>query len=182
MLLNCGVGEDSESSLDSKEIQLVYPKGNKSWIFIGRTDAEAETPIFLPPDVKYWLIGKDPDAGQDWRWEEKGMTEDEMLGWYHWLDGHEFEQAPGDGDGQGSLACCGPWGCKELNTAELSDWSLWANFYFATNCFKTQLLKTFDNSHDLVSYFGSCSHSAEDESSIMSLLTSLGTFWNGRDS
>ena len=121
------------------------------------------------------MLGK-IDGGRRRGWQ------DEMLGWYHRLDGHEFEQAPGDGDGQGSLACCGPWGCKESNTPELSDWSRWANFYFATNCFKIQLLKTFDNSHDLVSYFGSCSHSAEDESSRMSLLTSLDTFWNGRDS
>ena len=79
-----------ESSLDSKEIQPVYPKGNQCWIFIGRTDAEAETPIFWPPDVKNWLIWKDPDAGKDWRQEEKGTTEDEMVGWHHWLNGHEF--------------------------------------------------------------------------------------------
>ena len=77
--------------LDWKEIQPVHPKGNQSWIFIGRTDAEAEIPILWPPDVKNWLIGKDPDAGKDWRWEEKGTTEDEMVGWHHWLNGHEFE-------------------------------------------------------------------------------------------
>ena len=87
-----------KSPLDSKEIKPVNPKGNQSWIFIVRTDAEAEAPILLPPDVKSWLIGKDPDAGKDWRQEEKGMTEDEMAGWHHWLDGHEFEQAPGVGD------------------------------------------------------------------------------------
>ena len=80
-----------ESSLNCKEIKLVNPKGNQSWIFIGRTDVEAETPVLWPPDAKNWLIGKDPDAGKDWRWEEKGMTEDEMVGWRHWLDGHEFE-------------------------------------------------------------------------------------------
>ena len=80
-----------EGPLDSKEIQQVYPKGNQSWKFIGRTDAEAETLILWPPDVKNWLIGEDPDAGKDWRWEEKGMTEDEMVGWHHWLNGHEFE-------------------------------------------------------------------------------------------
>ena len=79
-----------------------------SWIFIGGTDAEAEAPIVGPPDVKSWLIRKDPEAGKDWRWEEKGMTEDEVVGWHHRLDGHEFEQAPGAGDGQGSLACCSP--------------------------------------------------------------------------
>ena len=92
-----------ESPLDFKETKPDHPKGNQSWIFIGRTDAEAETPILWPPDVKSWLIGKDPDAGKDWRQEEKGMTEDEMVGWHHWLNRHEFEQAPGVGDGQGSL-------------------------------------------------------------------------------
>ena len=86
-----------------------------SWIFIGGTDAEAEAPIVGPPDVKSWLIRKDPEAGKDWRWEEKGMTEDEMVGWHHRLDGREFEQALGVGDGQGSLACFSPWGCKESN-------------------------------------------------------------------
>ena len=98
-----------ESPLDCKEIQPVNPKGNWSWIFIGRIDAKAETPILWPPDAKNWLVGKDPDAGKDWRQEEKGMTEDEMVGWHHRLDGHEFEQAPGAGDGQGSLGCCSPW-------------------------------------------------------------------------
>ena len=92
-----------ESSLDCKEIQPVHPKGNQSWIFIGGTDAEAETPILWPPDAKSWLIGKAPDARQDWRWEEKGTAEDEMVGWHHRLDGHEFQQALGVGDGQGSL-------------------------------------------------------------------------------
>ena len=106
-----------ESPLDCKEIQLVNPKGNQAWIFIGRTDAEAEIPILWPPDVKNWLIGKDPDAGKDQR-REKGMTEDEMVGWHHQLDGHEFEQALGVGDGHGNLACCSPWGCKELDKTE----------------------------------------------------------------
>ena len=104
-----------ESPLDCKEIQPVHPKGNQSWRFIGRTDAEVETPILWPPDSKNWLIGKDPDAGKDWRREEKGMTEDEMVGWHHPLNGHKFEQTPGDGDGQGSLVCCSPWGHKESN-------------------------------------------------------------------
>ena len=90
MLLNCGAGEDFESPLDSKEIKPVHPKGIQSWIFIGRTDAEAETLILWPPDAKYWLIWKDPDAGKDWRREEKGMTEDEMVGWHHQVYGHEF--------------------------------------------------------------------------------------------
>ena len=112
-----------ESPLDSKEIQPVHPKGDQSWVFIGRTDVEAETPILWPPDVKNWLIGKDPDAVKDWRWEEKWTTEDEMVGWYHWLNGHEFEQAPGVGDRQGNLACYSPWGCKESNTTELLNWT-----------------------------------------------------------
>ena len=107
-----------KSPLDSKEIKPVSPKGNQSWIFIGRTDSEAEAPILWPPDVKNRLLGEDPDAGQDWRQEEKGMTEDEMVGWHHWFDGHGFEQSPGVGDGQGSLAFCGPWGCKELGTTK----------------------------------------------------------------
>ena len=89
-----------ESPLDCKEIKLVNPRGNQSWLFIGRTDVEAETPALSPADVNNWLTGKDPDAGKDWRQEEKGTTEDEMVGWHHWLDGHEFEQAPGVGDGQ----------------------------------------------------------------------------------
>ena len=97
-----------DSRLDCKEIQPVHSKGNQSWIFIGRTDAEAETPVIWPPDVKNGLIWKDPDAGKDWRQEKKGMTKDEMVGWYHQLDGHEFEQAPGTGDGQESLVCCSP--------------------------------------------------------------------------
>ena len=95
-----------ESPLDCKEIQPIHPKGSQSWIFIGRTDAEAETPILWSPNVKNWLIRKDPDTGKDWRREEKGMTEDEMVGWHHRFDGHEFEQAPG------SLACCSPWACR----------------------------------------------------------------------
>ena len=117
MLLNCAV-EVSGQSLDFKKIQPVHPKGDKSWILIERTDAEAETPILWPPDVKSLLIGKDPDAGKDWWQEEKGMTEDEMVGWHHWLNEHESEQALGVGDGQGSLACCTPWSCKELDTTE----------------------------------------------------------------
>ena len=95
-----------ESPLDCKEIQPVRPKGNKSWGFIGRTDAEAETPILWPPDAKNWLIWKDPDVGQNWRQEEKGTTEDKMAGWHHQLNGHEFGWTPGVGDGQGGLACC----------------------------------------------------------------------------
>ena len=118
-----------ESLLDCKEIQPVHPKGNKSWIFIGRNDAEAETPIIWPPDAKNWLIGKDPDVGKDQRQEEKGMTEDEMVEWHHWLDGHEFVQAPGIGDGQGSLACCTSWDCKELDMTEQLNWTSQNAFY-----------------------------------------------------
>ena len=101
-----------ESPLDCKEIQPDNPTGNQSWIFIGRTDTEAEILILWPPDAKNQLIGKDPDAGKDWRQEEKGMTEDEKVGWHHWLDGHEFELF---GDGQGHLACCIPW-CRRVGT------------------------------------------------------------------
>ena len=109
-----------EIPLDCKEIKPVHPKGNKSWIFIGSTDAEAESAIIWPPDAKNWLIGKDPDAGKYWRQEEKGTTEDEMVEWHHWLNGHEFEQALGVGDGQRSVACSSPWGCKE---SDMTDWS-----------------------------------------------------------
>ena len=113
-----------ESPLESKKIKPVNPKGNQSWIFIGRTDAEAEAPILWPPYMKNWLIGKDPNAGKDWRQEEKGMTQDEMVGWHHRLDGHEFEQALGVGNGQGGLACCSAW---ELQSQiRLSDWTDWA--------------------------------------------------------
>ena len=107
-----------ESPLDCQEVQPVHSKGNLSWIFTGRTDAEAEAPILWPLDAKNWLIWKDPDAGKDWVQEEKGVTEDEMVAWHHWLNGHEFEQTPGDSEGQGNLACCSPWGQKESDTTE----------------------------------------------------------------
>ena len=103
-------------------MKAVNPKGDQHWIFIGKTDAKAETPILWSPDAKNWLIGTDPDAWKDWRQEEKGTTEDEMVGWHHWLDVHEFEQAPGTGDGQGSLASCSAWACKGSDTTE------WLNF------------------------------------------------------
>ena len=112
-----------ESPLDCKEIQPVHPKGNQSGIFIGRTDAEAETPILWLSDAKNWLLGKDSDAGKDWRQEERGTTEDEMIGWHHRPNGHEFEQAPGVGDEQGSLACYSPWDCKDLDTTEWLNWT-----------------------------------------------------------
>ena len=120
--LNHSVGENSQSPLDCKKIKPVNPKGNQSWIFIRRTDAEAEALVLWPPDLKSWLIRKDPDAGKDWR-QEKGTTEDEMIGWHHKLDGHESEQALGVGDGQGSLACCNPRGCKELDTTGRLNWT-----------------------------------------------------------
>ena len=112
-----------EIPLDCKEIKPVHPKGDQSWVFIGRTNAEAEAPILWSPDVKNWLNGKDPDAGKDLRWEEKGMTEDETVGWHHRHNGHEFESTLGVGDGQGSLACCSPWGHKESDMRERLNWS-----------------------------------------------------------
>ena len=112
-----------ESPLDCKEIQPVHPKGDQSWVFIGRTDAEAETPILWPPDAESWLIWKDPDAGKDWRQEKKGMTDDEMVGWHHRLNGHEFGWTPGVGDGQGGLVCCSPWSRQELDMTERLNWT-----------------------------------------------------------
>ena len=111
-----------ESPLDCKEIQPVHPKGDQSWVLFGRNDVEAETPILWPPHAKSWLIGKDPDAGRDWGQEEKGTTEDEVAGWHHRLNAHEFGWIPGVGDGQGGLACCNSWGCKESDTTELLNW------------------------------------------------------------
>ena len=112
-----------ESPLDCKEIQPVNPKGNQSWTFIGRTHAEAEAPILWPPDAMNRLISGNPEAGKDWRQEKKATTEDEMVGWHHRRDRHEFEQAPGVGDGQGSLTCCSPWGHKE---SDMTEWQIWA--------------------------------------------------------
>ena len=123
MVLNCGLEKTLESPLDCEEIQPVHPKGDQSWVFIGRTDAKAETPVFWPPHAKSWLIGKDSDAGRDWGQEEKGTTEDEMAGWHHRLDGHEFEWTPGVSDGQGGLVCCDSWGHKELDMTERLNWT-----------------------------------------------------------
>ena len=114
MLLSCSVGEGSWESLRLQGDKTNHPKGNKSWIFTRRTDAEAKVPIRWLSDAQSWIIKKNPDAGKDWRQEDKRTTEDEMVGWHHWLNGHEFEQAPGDGEGQGSLACCSQWSHKEL--------------------------------------------------------------------
>ena len=129
MLLNCGVGEDSWESLGLQGDPPVHPKGNQSWIFIGRTDAEAETPILWPPDAKSWLIGKEPDAGKDWGQEEKGTTEDERVGWHHQLNWHGFEWTSGVGNGQVGLACCSSWGHKELD----HDWVTDLNWVRLTN-------------------------------------------------
>ena len=112
-----------ERPLDCKEVLPVHPKGNQSWVFIGRTDVEAETPILWPPNVKSWLICKDHDGGKDWGQEEKGMTEDEMVGWHYWLDGHWFGWTPGVGDGQGGLECCDSRGGKVSDTTEQLNWS-----------------------------------------------------------
>ena len=138
-----------ESPLGCKVIKSVNPKGNQPWIFIGRTDAEAETPIFWPPDEKSSLIGKDSNSGKDRRQEEKRTTEDEMVGWHHWLNAHAFEQALGDGEGQGSLVCCSPWVSKSW--IRLSDWTKTkasSSFLFLGGTFQI-----FTTSHSLSSLF-----------------------------
>ena len=112
-----------ESPLDCKEIQPVHSEGDQSWVLFGRNDAKTETPVLWPPHAKSWLIGKDSDAGRDWEQEEKGMTEDEMAGWHHRLDGHESEWTPGVGDGQGGLECCDSWGRKESDRTERLNWT-----------------------------------------------------------
>ena len=112
-----------EGPLDCKEIQPVHPKGDQSWVFIGRTDAKAESPILWPCHAKSWLTGKDSDAGRDWGQEEKETTEDEVAGWHHWLNGCGFGWTPGVGDGQGGLACCYSWGCKEWDMTERLNWT-----------------------------------------------------------
>ena len=126
-----------KSPLDCKEIQPVNSKGNQSWIFIRQTEADAETPILWPPDVKNWLIGKDPNAGKDWGQDEKGMTEDEMVGWHPRLNGHEFEQALAVGDGQGNLACCSPWGRKESDMTERLNWTELRPYFIFFKCRST---------------------------------------------
>ena len=136
-------------SLGLKEIQPFHLKGNQSWIFIGRTDAEAVIPILWPPDVKNWFTGKGPDAGKDWGWEEKGTAKDELVGWHHWLNGHEFEQALGVGDGQGNLVCCSPWGCRvrhkwatELNILKIEKLNAsnsWVNWHVSDSSKDVQM-------------------------------------------
>ena len=132
-----------ESPLDCKEIQPVHFEGDQSWVFIGRNDAKAETPVLWPPHVKSWLIGKDSDAGSDWGQEGKGTTEDEMAGWHHWLDGCESEWTPGVGDGQGGLVCCDSWVAK--SRTRLRDWTeltdtLKYNFYFVSSNKRKELI------------------------------------------
>ena len=129
MLLNCGVEEDTWESLGLQGDQPVHSEGDRPWDFFGRNDAKAETPVLWPPHVKSWLIGKDCDAGRGWGQEEKGTTEDEMAGWHHGLDGREFEWTAGVGDGQGSLACCDSWGCKE---SDMTEWLNWTKYYILT--------------------------------------------------
>ena len=133
-----------ESPLHWKEIQPIHPKGDQFWMFIGRTDFEAETPILWLPDEKSWLIGKDPYAGKDWRWEVKGTTEDKMVGWHHRLDGHGFGWTLGVGDGQGGLACCGSWGCKESNTTERLNWTNALLLYIGSFLGETSLVVARD--------------------------------------
>ena len=123
MLLNCGVGEDSWESLGLQGDLTVHSKGYQPWVFFGRNDAKAETLVLWPPHAKSWLIGKDSDAGRDWGQEEKGTTKDEMAGWHHQLDGHEFEWTLGVSDGQGGLVCCGSWGCNESDMTERLKWT-----------------------------------------------------------
>ena len=127
MLLNCGVGEDSWESCGLQRIPSSHSKGDQSWVFIGKSDAKAESPILWPPHVKSWLIGKDPDAGRDWGQEEKGTAQDEMARWHHQLDAHEFGWTLGVGDGQGGLACCDSWGRKESDTTEKLNWLNWTD-------------------------------------------------------
>ena len=132
-----------ESPLDCKEIQPVYSE-DKPWDFFGRNDAEAETPVPWPPHVKSWLTGKESDAGRDWGQGEKGMTEDEMAGWLHWLDGRDSEWTPGVGDGQGGLACCDSWGCKEPDMTERLNWN-WTELLWLFEVFRIsiQIVKLF---------------------------------------
>ena len=134
MLLNCGVGEDSfKSPWDYKEIQPVHSEGDQPWDFFGRNDAKAETPVLWPPHAKCWLIAKDSDAGRDWGQEEKGILEDETVGWHHQLNGHGFGWTPGVGDRQGDLSYCGPWSHEESDITERLNWT--ENFMRAKSSF-----------------------------------------------
>ena len=146
-----------ESPLDFKEIQPVHSEGDQPWVFYGRNDAKAETPVLWLPHAKSWLIGKYSDAGRDWGQEEKGTTEDEMAGWHHWLDGHEFEWTPGVGDGQGGLVCCNSWGHKESDTTEQLNW---------TECWKMMTYKPSWEWRPLVNYSSTCKGSSWDNLKI----------------
>ena len=127
---NCGAGESPESPLDSKQIKPVNLKGNQLWILFGRTDAEAETPVFWSSDANSWFTGKVLDIGKDWGQKERRASEDEMAGWHHWCNGHDFGQTLGDGEGQGGLACCSPWCCKESDmTGWLTTTTTWSLLY-----------------------------------------------------
>ena len=145
-----------ESPLDCKKSQPVHPKGNQFWIFIGRTDAKVL--ILWPSDAKNWLLRKDPDAGKDWRKKEKGTTEDEMVGWHHWLNGHEFEWTPGVGDGQGGLACCDSWGYKE---SDMTEWLNWDHTVFACVWLISFSMLAFRLIHVVTSIRISCFFKAE---------------------
>ena len=147
-----------KSPLNCKENQPVHPKGDESWVFIGRTDVEAGTPILWPPDAKSWLIWKDPDAGKDWGQEEKGTTEDEMVGWHHRLNGHGFGWTLGVGDGQGGLACCGSWGHNESDMTERLNWTeailgYWSQILLNYIFFKIHLPSTLHWKTILLTYF-----------------------------
>ena len=138
-----------ESLLECKEIQPVHPKGDQSWVFIGRTDVEVETPVLWPPDAKSWLIGKDPDARKDSGQEEKGMTEDEMVGWHHRLSGHGFGWTPGVGGGQGGLVCCSSWGRKKSDMTERLNWTV--NLQCSVSFCSSQNIMTFLNFWRIIS-------------------------------
>ena len=144
-----------ESPLDCKEIQPVHRKGDQSWVLVGRTDVEAETLILWPPDAKSWLIWKDPDAGKDWRQEEKGMTEDEMVGWHHWLNGLGFGWTPGVGDGQGGLVCCGSWVAKSDTTERLNRTEL-KQFFFWPHCTACRILVPWPGTEPVPSAVKAC--------------------------
>ena len=138
MFSHCDAGQDSSESLGQQADQTINPKGNQPWMFIRRTDAEAEVPVLWPPDGKSWLIGKDSDAGEDWA-QEKGVTDDKMVGWHHWLNEQECEQTQGYGEGQGNLVCCTPWDCKEL---DMTEWLNKNNLHYNTAYDSKRIIKT----------------------------------------